>query len=585
MSTPAERRGRPGVVLGLELHRTVKHLVQAPEKEDPVDALGHVRSRVPASRIPLSAGRRGRCREPYTSLARGRHCFAGPTYDVRLSHWSHMMKIALDDRSLFGNDASEAELRPVFMSYFVDQPAFADFLNPANPLWIANGRKGMGKSALIVRFEELQRASTTEPRPIVVRTIPQNLVALKEPPQTEDHALVENYWKQVICGAINMALAKDMRFAWTDSQMALVETAEVAGFAGRNLVGALLSRLIGKVNVGGVLDLTPTPRPVQNHERLLHRIQQENGSHRPIWFLLDDIDAKYQNSPRQQLLISSLFSACRNLTETTSGIGIRATIRTDVWASLNSAEDMDKLEQYRTEITWSAAQQRQLLASRILAWMKRNDPSSEIAKSWNAVEHAVPLIELAFEEKMKWGKNKTAPTDHVLRVLAGGRPRWMAQLCRDAGLQAARDHKERIAIHHVNQAMVDFGRRRLSDLYKEHQFQFADMMSLVEAFAGGPRRYTTAELLVRISEHYVKVKDPAKIPPVNGVPYREPLQLARFLYKCGFINGNNTARASMAMPEFIGYDMRTDLLKVHTNLDDGMSWELLPAYRSNLRVE
>lgn len=494
------------------------------------------------------------------------------------------MKVALDDRSLFGNDASEDEPKPVFMSYFVDQPAFADFLNPDQRLWVANGRKGMGKSALIVRFQEQQLALPGDARPIVVKAIPQNLVALKEPPQTDDHMVVENYWKQVMCGAINMALAEQLRFAWTDNQMALVETAEVTGFAGRNLVGALLSRLIGKVNLGGVLDLTPTPRPTQNHERLLHRIDQEHAVRRPIWFLLDDIDAKYQNTPRQQLMISSLFSACRNLIETTTGIGIRATIRTDVWTSLSSAEDMDKVEQYRTEITWTAAQQKQLLAARILAWVRRKAPESEIARHWNAVDDANALIELAFVSRMKWGAHTSAPAEHVVRVLAGGRPRWIAQLCRDAGIQAVRDRKERIGVHHVNQAMGEFGRRRLGDLYKEHQFQFADLRSLVECFAGGPPRYTTAELLQRITDRYERLQDPKKIPPVDGAPYRDPLQLAHFLYQCGFINGNNTARASMAMPEFIAYDVRPDLLKVRTNLDDGMLWELLPAYRGSLRV-
>lgn len=470
------------------------------------------------------------------------------------------------------------------MSYFVDQPAFADFLNPANRLWIANGRKGMGKSALLVRFAQSQLSAPGTQKPIIVRAVPSHLVALKEPPQTEDHTLLENYWKQVICGAINMALAEEIGFAWTDNQMALVETAEVAGFTGRNLVGALLSRLIGKVNVGGVLDLTPTPRPTQNHERLLHRINQETGARRAIWFLLDDIDAKYQNSSKQQVFISSFFSACRNLIERTTGIGIRATIRTDVMASLTSAEDMDKVEQYRTEITWSAAQQKLLLASRILAYIQRTDPSSEIARSWTAADNANALIELAFVSRMKWGQHSTAPAEHVVRVLAGGRPRWIAQLCRDAGANAVKDKKDRIGIHHINQAMGDFGKRRLADLYKEHRYQFADMITLVESFTGGSRRYSTAELLQRISDNYISQVDPKEIPTVDGVPYRDALQLARFLYKCGFINGNNSAAANISMPEFIGYDGRPDLLKVKTNLDDGMSWELLPAYRNILRV-
>jgi hypothetical protein len=220
----------------------------------------------------------------------------------------------------------------------------------------------------------------------------------------------------------------------------------------------------------------------------------------------------------------------------------------------------------------------------MLAYVQRKDPSSEIAQTWTTTENANALIELAFVARMKWGQHSTAPAEHVVRVLAGGRPRWIAQLCRDAGVNAVRDKKDRIGIHHINQAMGEFGKRRLSDLYKEHRYQFADMISLVESFTGGPRRYTTSELLQRIADHYVAQVEAKNIPMVDGVPYRDALQLARFLYKCGFIYGNNSAAASIAMPEFIGYDDRPDLLKVKTNLDDGMNWELLPAYRSTLRV-
>ncbi len=493
------------------------------------------------------------------------------------------MKIELDDKTLFGNDAGEDEDESVLISYFVDQPAFADFLDPAKRLWIANGRKGTGKSALLVRFAHRLRTQPREPKPIVLHLVPSNLVALKEPPQTENHTLLENYWKQVICGAINMELARDIGFAWTDNQIALVESAEVAGFTGRNLVSALLTRLVGKINLGGVLELAPTPRPTANHEQLLNRIDREDGLRRPVWFLLDDIDAKFQNSPAQQAFISTFFSACRNLVKETSGIGIRATVRTDVWANLTFAEDMDKVEQYRTEIIWSATQQKTMLANRILAYIKRSDPDSEIARTWNNKDHANALIECAFVGRMKWGQ-ATAPAEHVLRILAGGRPRWIAQLCRMAGVNAARDQKDRIGIHHITQAMGEFGRRRLADLYKEHHHQFGDLRRLVECFSAGPRRYTTDELTHRITEQYIKRTGIKNIPPVDGVAYRDSLQIARFLFKCGFVNGNNAAKASLAVPEFVTYDARPDLLEADTNLDDGMTWELQPAYRNILQV-
>jgi hypothetical protein len=446
---------------------------------------------------------------------------------------------------------------------------------------VAIGRKGTGKSALLVRFAHMLRSTADGPPPLVIHTVPSSLVALREPPATEDNALLVNHWKQVICAAINMELARDIGFAWTDNQMAVVDSAEVAGFKGRNLLGALLSRVMNKATLAGV-ELALTPRPAANAEQLLRRLDREEGLQRPVWFLLDDLDARYQNTPQQQALIAAFFSACRKLVQDTQGIGIRATLRTDVWTGLSHTEDMDKVEQYRTEIKWSGRQLKTLLAMRILAWLRRHAPGSPMA-AWDPVSQADELIQLAFTPRMRWAGG-SVPPDHVLRLLAGARPRWMAQLCRMAGDNAAEAGRDRIAVHDVNQAMGEFGKRRLADLYKEYRHQFPDLRRLVESFASRPSRYTTQALLDHIQSAYVDRTPPGQVPPVDGLPFSGSLQLARFLYQCGFINGNNSARATLEMPEYVGYDARPDLLAADTNLDSGMQWDLQPAYRNILQT-
>jgi hypothetical protein len=491
------------------------------------------------------------------------------------------MQIDLADRSLFGNDAGEDEDASVLVSYFVEQPAFARFLDTSRRHWLAVGRKGTGKSALLVRFaHQLRHGGGSGAPPLVVHTVPSSLVALREPPDTEDPAKLENHWKQVICAAVNMALARDIGFAWTDDQMAVVDSAEVAGFKDRNLLGALLSRVLSKAKVAGV-ELAHTPRPAADHEQLLRRLDREQGLQRPVWFLLDDLDARYQNTPQQQALIAAFFSACRHLVQDTQGLGIRATLRTDVWTGLSHAEDMDKVEQYRTEIKWSGKQLKALLATRILAWLRRNAPTSEMT-GWSAATHADELIQLAFTPRMRWA-GTPVPPDHVLRLLAGARPRWMAQLCRMAGENAAEAGRDRIAVHDVNQAMGEFGKRRLADLYKEYRHQFADLRRLVESFASRPSSYGTAALLAHIESAYVQRTPAQQIPPVDGLPFCGSLQLARFLYQCGFINGHNAA-PTLEMPEYVSYDLRPDLLVADTNLDSGMQWDLQPAYRKILQT-
>jgi len=495
-------------------------------------------------------------------------------------------RIPLDDKTLFGNDAGEDESEDVLVSYFVDQSAFRPFLDPAEPLRVAVGRKGTGKSALLMRFAHDLRAEGHADRsagpPLVLHLVPSNLVSLKEPPATDNGMVLENWWKQVLCGAINMELAREIGFAWKDEQIALVESAEVAGFKGKNLVSALLSRLVGKINVGGVVDIVPKPQPASNHEQLLARVQKLSAAPRRVWLLIDDVDTSFMNTPAQRAYVASFFAVCRALPREIAGLGIRATVRTDVFASLG-AEHLDKIEQYMTRLAWPAALQKTILARRVGGWLRRNEPHAPEA-AWSPEEQADTLIELVFARRMKWGSG-AVPPGHVLRILGGGRPRWMMQLCRQAGEAAAREGDERIGAKHVQAAMAEFGRRRLADLYNEHGYQFADLRRLVESFSGGARRYDTAALVAHIEARYLARVAPAAVPAVDGTPFRSALQLAHFLYKCGFVNGDNRDDASLARPEFVTWDARPDLLQVDTNLDDGMAWEIQPAVRKILRVE
>ena len=490
--------------------------------------------------------------------------------------------LKLDDVTLFGNDAGEDEDEAVLVSYFVNQRSFANFLDPTVKLQVAKGRKGVGKSALLVKFAHDLRKQQSAP--VVIHLVPSSLAALKEPPTTENPVLIENYWKQVICGAINMEIANDIGFAWTDNDIALVETAEISGFKGRNIIGALSTRMLGKLSIAGAIEIKATPSGTPNHEQLLKRIRRRaNNNSKTVWFLLDDIDTKYRNTPQEQAYVASFFSAARNLVREIDGLGIRATVRTDVWSSLRTAEDLDKFDQYVTDISWVAKQQQDILANRILAYYVRNYVRSQVAQRWNVEDDGEALIGLAFRERLRWG-DSAVPATHVLRMLSGGRPRWMAQLCRLSGVNAVQSGFERIGIQEINQAMREFGKRRLSDLYKEHGHQFDDLKRLVESFSDGPKEYTTDELMSRITGHYLKVVSATSIPNIDGVPYRDSWQIAHFLYKCGLISGNNLKRGNLAIPDYVNYDLRPDLLEVGTNLDDGMTWEIQPAYRQILRT-
>jgi hypothetical protein len=50
-------------------------------------------------------------------------------------------------------------------------------------------------------------------------------------------------WMVRLCALVNRRLARELKLAITDGQIMLVETAELAGYKSRNLVGSLADRL------------------------------------------------------------------------------------------------------------------------------------------------------------------------------------------------------------------------------------------------------------------------------------------------------------------------------------------------------
>lgn len=200
---------------------------------------------------------------------------------------------ALDfrDGTIFGNDAGEDELPDVLASYFVDQEAFSPFLDLKNRLHIARSRKGMGKSALLSKLHI--DIVETDPQAIIVR-ITGSQLAGSTIPEFSNALEAQSYWISRICSRINMELGSRIGFAFSDTQMSLVEAAEVAGLKERNIVGALLRRIKFTKLPMEVME----PAPQLNPDLLLQRGIEDFGD-KPVWFLVDDIDAAYIDDPKQ----------------------------------------------------------------------------------------------------------------------------------------------------------------------------------------------------------------------------------------------------------------------------------------------
>lgn len=480
----------------------------------------------------------------------------------------------LGDDSLFGNEAGEEEDPEILSSYFLSQGEFSRFLSHQNRIAFARARKGMGKSALLSKLA--YDLSLLTSGPLVVKATGADLTALGEF-SSADPAVLVNQWQQVICARITQSIGAHIHIALSDRAMLMVEAAEIAGLKDRNILRALVDRLSLKLSAAGKGvegEVSVQRLRAPDSAALLSRYQQ--SADEDVWLLIDDVDATFINRPDQQLKVGTFFSACRKIAREVKGLKVRATVRSDVWSVIRENEDLDKCEQYMVDIKWTKQEMGVMLAKRIHAFLERN--KSSIASDFEPHRDTDRLVELAFKPRIRWGSSRVPPIQ-ALNIFSAKRPRWMAQLCGRAGKKAAAQGDVLISGEHITAVLKKFGELRLADLKKEHGHQFGGLSSLIEAFAGGSRTYSTADLLARIQAKYLKLVAKNGVPRLEGVIIKAPLQLAYFLFKIGFVQGKH-----QEADQFVDYDERPDLLQNEVNLDDGLEWAVYPSYRSVLRI-
>lgn len=467
---------------------------------------------------------------------------------------------------LFGNDAGEDEIPEVLDSYFLEKPEFSPFFDPTKRLAFVRSRKGMGKSALLrqVYF----RRSHLDEGELLIYIKASDLIAMQDIDSSSPASLTHG-WQQRMCSRVNLELGSTIRFAGTDDSMTLVEGAELAGFRGRNLVGALIDRIRIKAKD---VEISRERVKLGDSEAVLKRYAEKQELN--VWLFIDDVDATFLNTENERLKASTFFSACRNLAGSVTGLNIRASVRTDVWAILKQYDEaLDKCEQYMLDLRWSTEDSGRILTNKIASFYQRTR---------GFIPDIKPITKTIFAEPFFWGPS-AVPAFRPIHILSAGRPRWATQLCRLAAKNAFHLSKRAVGMSDVRVVMKEYGQSRLSDLYKEHRHQCNKLEVIIESFASGPSRFSTRELLVRLK---LSVIDKFGMPTLDGIEI-EPRELAvaHFLYRIGFINARDDSASQGEALHFIRFEDRPHLLMGKQNLDDNLPWEVHPAYRWVLRIE
>lgn len=485
----------------------------------------------------------------------------------------------------FGNEAGDDVDPQELLEYFVEQRDFRHFLDDKKRLLIATARKGVGKSALL-KWTAYQ-VKQSDPSALVISLRGADLVRSNFNLQSTltNPSDYSRDWMIRLCAIVNRHLAREFNVALTDDKITLVETAELEGYKARNLAGALMDRMssfFGGAGRGTV------KIPAKNEIELLKRAKDRN-----VWIIIDDLDATYQNTDTESLSLATFFAACRYLTQDMKGVFFRVSVRTDVWALIRRYDEaLDKTGQYVSEILWGQEDFLALLSLRIKANALHRGmrlPFRGAAES--AKNYKERLLATVFVPNMQWGDSRqesamqpslTAPrtvkTYRVIYTLSYERPRWAIQLCKLAREAALRKNARRITKDSIDEIWGEYGAKRIEDLVAEHKHQCPQVNELLNAFRGALRLMSRQELFAwiknRVSEH-LELK-------IEGTRTRSPREIARFLYRIGFI----VARSENddGQYEHYRFDQMSDFLLARTDDDFSVKWEIHPCYRQALDI-
>lgn len=473
----------------------------------------------------------------------------------------------------FGNEAGDDVLPSEVLEFFVEQPAFHQFLDEKKKILMATAKKGVGKSALI-QWIEAKIEEVHGDKVIIINCKGSDLVRSNFKLTTQPilpNDFIQD-WKIRICALINRRIGSEIGLAINDDEITLVESAEIEGFKRRSIVTSLTDRFSSLLPA----KLKAEKKQVVNEIEMLKRV-----SKRKVWFLVDDLDATYQRSDRENLELSTFFSACRALSTHVTGIYFRVTMRTDVWPLIRRYdESLDKFEQYVKDITWSQSEFRSLLAKRVQAQCLDHDqiPQDSARPESASIEKEEAMIAKVFDNAMAWGE-KQKPVYQVIYTLSYHRPRWAIQLCKLAQADALRRKQKLINKLNIDTVWGDYGKKRIDDLIVEHKHQCKEVEELVNSFRGAPRRVTRDELIDWIKRNVITHVTPV----IEGRQVTSALDIAHFLFRLGFIVAR-TEREDSGYEHYFFADM-PDFLTSRTNKDFGSLWEVHPCYREALDIQ
>lgn len=480
------------------------------------------------------------------------------------------------DESIFGNEAGEEEEPEILNSYFVKMDNFKRLDSFENRFVIIKAMKGLGKSSLLSKLN--YDKNKEEPDSIILFIKGSDLITFFEPTDFSNPNHLINGWQKCLCKHLNCKIGEKIKIALDDTSISLVETSELAGVRGRNIVSALVDRI--KINLP--ITKKENNKEINNQKALLSRFNENNDF--KAWILIDDIDATFINNQDSCLQLSTFLSCCRKMVSDFRGLSIRVSLRSDVWSIINRIDEaLDKSEQYISEIRWDEEAFNEMLALKIHSYITRNNCYGMYGFSNHEIDpikNPNLVVRELFAHRFDWFGEHFSASEFIF-LMADRRPRWAINLCKKALQSAIKSNRNVITTEDFNKALEFFGKDRLDDIYKEYRQEFPKIKEVIILFINGPALHRTQDLLYIIEKKIIQIKPEIYI---NGVLGKvDCLQVAHFLFKIGFIHANR--HGVYKLKNIYKYEDKFELLKDKYNMDQGFCWMINPIYQRWLNIK
>jgi hypothetical protein len=468
-----------------------------------------------------------------------------------------------------------AEEDPNLRSYYVGRELFLDrALNIDDPLVFYMGPKGIGKSAVLqmIRLEkahDVKRIINISPDDLAFSALAN--LRIESPILTDigkgqwlfkslwDYVLLMELWEKENSDAQDiwtrfkkLFRSKDEKRIQKLFKITISDEGNPITFTDRILQLMKEVEISAQTDSLGISGKVKLDYDVTGQFQLLseinHAVKTLPGILRNEYYvLIDDLDLYWDNEPKQNAFIASLFLSLRRLSH--RPVKFIVSIREDIYRCLPLA-DKDKSRDRLCRMQWDLGYVREMVERRIVTALKCR--STEV---WGDLFPKNGFDMLA--------KHSTRKPRELIRLVA---------LC--VSCAVSNGHK-RVLEHDILEALRQYSIERLGDLASEYRFVYPNLDVVLQKFYGKQKEFTFKTLDTVATELAIEALEHGNM----GMPWQwaggfdeRAEDFASLLLGLGFlqIKANRTAAPESYNPDQMGEISSSMWFAVHPMYSPGL---------------